>query len=56
MKQIHVIPAPGCMTAEEAFAEIELLDELLEHRWPWQRAWCRLRHGRWRWAIFEVDD
>ena len=52
---VHVIPVPGCMTLDEAFAEISVLGHLVEQRHWWTRAWCRLRHGRRCWAVMEDD-
>lgn len=50
---VTVIPVPGCMTPEEALAEIEILGYLPEQRWFWQRWWCVWRHGKRRWAVYE---
>lgn len=56
VREVHVIPVPGCMTPEESFAEIKALGYLIEQRSWWRRLRCRLAHGRGQWAVFEVDE
>lgn len=52
MKHVHVIPVPGGMTADEAWAEIATLGRLVEYRW-----WKPRFRWPWRkWAVVEVDE
>lgn len=52
MRQVHVIPVPGGMEADEAWAEIETFGHLVEYRW-WKP---RFRWPWRRWAVVEVDE
>lgn len=48
--ELHVIPVPHGMTPEEAFAEIETMGQLVEHRWwNWRYRWPFRR-----WAVVET--
>ena len=51
MKEIHVYPVPGGMTAEDAFDELEIYGEFVEYRW-WRP---RFRWPWRRWAVMEVE-
>lgn len=51
--RVEVFPVPGCMTPEDAFEEMRVLGYLAEQKHWWSRAWCRVRHGRRRWAVME---
>lgn len=52
MKAVHVIPVPGGMTPEDAFAEIDTYGQLLEYRWWKPRFHWPLR----KWAVVTVED
>ena len=52
MPEIHVFPVPRGMTADEAFAEMDLMGELVEYRW-WRP---RFHWPLVKWAYQVVDD
>lgn len=52
MTELHVIPVPFGMTAEDSWAEFEAMGEFVEYRWWKWRYWPGFRS----WAVIRVEE